>query len=129
MIMKEISLKGMPPKERHATKKEVELLNGLKHTNIIAYIDSFCQKDTLYIIMEYASEGDLASLIAKRKLEKKRFSETEVLTYAWQLISAMAHCHHDRHMLHRDLKPQNVFLSPEGIKLGDFGLAKVLAAS
>jgi serine/threonine protein kinase len=42
----------------------------------------------------------------------------------------LAYCHHDLHMLHRDLKPQNVFLAANGdVKLGDFGLAKVIEAT
>ena len=54
----------------------------------------------------------------------------QVLKVFWQLTSALAYCHHDLHMLHRDLKPQNVFLAANGdVKLGDFGLAKVIEAT
>ena len=63
-------------------------------------------------------------------LQKKPFTEAEVLRILWQLTSALAYCHHELHMLHRDLKPQNVFLSASGdVKLGDFGLAKVIEAT
>ena len=59
-----------------------------------------------------------------------RFAEPELKRMAWELASALAYCHHELKLLHRDLKPQNVFLSASGkVKLGDFGLSKVLAAS
>ena len=86
--------------------------------------------DVLCIVMEWAEGKDLGALVGQRRKEKRPFTEDEVLKIFWQLTSALAHCHHDHHMLHRDLKPQNVFLAGNGdVKLGDFGLAKIIEAT
>ena len=158
-VMKEIALRGLPPREIAAAQNEVSALKKLaEHPHIIAYEESLVVDGTLCIVMvhrhrlhrtapfasalsrarlrlpfwsqEWASGGDLGALIAKRKKANKPFSEPEVLKILYQLTSALAHCHHELRMLHRDLKPQNVFLTAEGdVKLGDFGLAKVATRS
>eukprot|EP00965_Chrysotila_dentata_P258516 6213247-Pleurochrysis_carterae.AAC.1 len=102
--MKEVSLRGLPAKERQSTLNEVNVLKRVVHPNAIGYRDSFNDRDTLCIVMEYASGGDLSGLIANRKRAQKRFSEEEILRMSYQLISALAYCHHDLHMLHRELR-------------------------
>jgi len=129
-VMKEITLKGLSAKERDATLNEVRVLKKLSHPHVVAYKDSHSLGETLNICMEYAAGGDLAGRIAAKQSVGTRFEEAAVLRIAYQLSSALAYCHHDVKMLHRDLKPQNVFLSARGdVKLGDFGLSKALAAS
>ena len=136
LVMKEVSLKGLPLKEQKASMNEVRVLQALKHPHIIAYQDSFVTQATrtesanLCIVMEWASGGDLGSLIARRKQIGQRFSEAEVTKYTWQMCSALAHCHHGLKLLHRDLKPANIFLTATGdIKIGDFGISRFLSTS
>ena len=94
LVMKEVSLKGLPLKEQKASMNEVRVLQALKHPHIIAYQDSFVTQATrtesanLCIVMEWASGGDLGSLIARRKQIGQRFSEAEVTKYTWQMCSA-----------------------------------------
>jgi len=60
LVMKEVSLKGLPPKEQRASKNEVRVLQALKHPNIVAYKDSFVSKDgCLCLVMEYCERGDM----------------------------------------------------------------------
>ena len=102
---------------------EVNILSSLNHPNIISYIESFIHNDFLYIIMEYADGGDLSLKIQKHG---KLFTEEEILKMFTQLVLAIQYIH-DNKILHRDIKPQNIFLTKNGdIKLGDFGIAKVL---
>ncbi|KAL3892578.1 MAG: hypothetical protein SGPRY_014996, partial [Prymnesium sp.] len=130
VVVKEIPIKGLTPKEREATMNEVRVLKKLKHPHVISYKDSFCSADTLCICMEHAAGGDLASRIAANRAKGNRFSEAEVVRITYQLVSALAYCHHELKLLHRDLKPQNILLSSSGdVKVGDFGLSKALAAS
>jgi len=129
-VMKEVQLRGLPRAEMLSAQNEVSVLKKLKHPHIIAIEEALVVDDTLCIVMEWAQGKDLGALVAQRKQEKRPFTEEEVLKIFWQLTSALAYCHHELHMLHRDLKPQNVFLAANGdVKLGDFGLAKVIEAT
>merc|ERR1719352_1685519 len=76
--------------------------------------------------MEFADGGDLKGAIDERKSLPGHFSEAEALQMFSQCCLALQHVH-SRHILHRDLKSQNIFMTRAGVvKLGDFGIAKVL---
>jgi NIMA (never in mitosis gene a)-related kinase len=101
-------------------------LRSLEHPNIVAYFSTFVETTKLYIVMEFADGGDLSAAIKERQPESKHFPEVEALRMFTQCCLALQHCH-SRHILHRDLKSQNIFLTKSGtVKLGDFGIAKVL---
>ncbi|CBH14960.1 protein kinase, putative [Trypanosoma brucei gambiense DAL972] len=123
-VAKEVRLAGLRPAERDSAKREIDLLRTLHHPNITRYVDHFEHRGALYIVMEYADGGDLYSAIRNRR--GTRFSEKVILHYFSQLCLAMLHLH-EKHILHRDLKTQNVFLTSDGVvKLGDFGISTVL---
>jgi NIMA (never in mitosis gene a)-related kinase 1/4/5 len=74
--------------------------------------------------MNYADAGDLSKKLKDAK--GSQFSENQILNWFTQICLAMKHVH-DRKIIHRDLKTQNIFLTSDGlIKLGDFGIAKPL---
>merc|ERR1719261_1664963 len=74
--------------------------------------------------MDYCEGGDLSDKIKSAKA--KPFSEEQVLRWFTQAMLALKYIH-DKHILHRDLKSGNFFLSKSGnLKMGDFGIAKVL---
>ena len=106
----------------------------LNHPNIIHFREVYkTKKGQLCIVMDYADGGDLTSHIKKAKDEseggKKLLDEDKILDWFTQICLAMKHCH-DRKIIHRDLKAGNVFLTKNGIiKLGDFGIAKVLGST
>lgn len=80
----------------------------------------------LCIVMEYADGGDLAATLRLSRQNKSRVSEQRVLDWFCQICLAVKHMH-DRKILHRDIKSANVFLTSGGtVKMGDFGIAKVL---
>ncbi|KAH8616548.1 Protein kinase domain [Trypanosoma vivax] len=124
LVAKEVRLAGLRPAERESAKREIDLLRTLNHPNITRYVDHFEHRGSLYMVMEYADGGDLYSKIRGRR--GTRFPEEDVLHYFSQLCLAMLYLH-DKHVLHRDLKTQNVFLTSGGVvKLGDFGISTVL---
>ena len=62
-VMKRISLKHLKPRMQKEALQEVQILRKLSHPNIIQYYNSFIEEDTLNIVMEYASGGDLHSVL------------------------------------------------------------------
>ncbi|KAJ6659229.1 hypothetical protein lerEdw1_019275 [Lerista edwardsae] len=125
-VIKEISLTKMPKKEKESSQKEVTLLAGMKHPNIVAFYASFQEKNKLYIIMEYCDGGDLMKRINMQ--HGVLFDEDKILDWFVQISLGLKHIH-DRKILHRDVKAQNIFLSNNGMvaKLGDFGIARILS--
>lgn len=105
-------------------QQEMQLLKSLNHPNIIGYRDSFIENNTYNIVMEYIDGGDLQQLIAKR--EDHLFTESEILSIFIQLVIALQYIHKNN-IIHRDIKPQNIFLTRVGVvKLGDFGISRAL---
>ncbi|KAB0397991.1 hypothetical protein E2I00_018132, partial [Balaenoptera physalus] len=124
-VIKEINFEKMPIQEKEASKKEVILLAKMKHPNIVTFFSSFQENNRLFIVMEYCDGGDLMKRI--RRQRGVLLSEDQILSWFVQISLGLKHIH-DRKILHRDIKTQNIFLSKNGMvaKLGDFGIARVL---
>ena len=87
------------------------------------YADGKCR--VCYYI-SFPVGGDLGDKIKEGKASGKLFPEEQVLNWFTQIVLAMKHVH-DRKIIHRDIKSQNVFLTKSGMaKLGDFGVARVM---
>ncbi|XP_058436350.1 serine/threonine-protein kinase Nek1 isoform X6 [Marmota monax] len=123
-VIKEISISGMSSKEREESRREVAVLANMKHPNIVQYRESFEENGSLYIVMDYCEGGDLFKRINAQK--GILFQEDQILDWFVQICLALKHVH-DRKILHRDIKSQNIFLTKDGtVQLGDFGIARVL---
>jgi NIMA (never in mitosis gene a)-related kinase len=142
LVRKEIDFRKMNEKERKQLVTEVNILRDLHHPNIVKYYERIIDKENclIYIIMEYCEGGDLAALIQKCRKDRILIPERFIWFIFTQLILALHECHYGTKadgsprpaILHRDLKPDNVFLSNNiinsytHIKLGDFGLARII---
>lgn len=125
-VQKRIDLKGLSKGEIKETEKEVNLLKKLDHPNIIKLINGTKTKRYLELIMEYAEKGDLYNQLIKQAKSNQYFPEKIIINWLVQICSALKYIH-SKHIIHRDIKPQNIFLSKKGeIKLGDFGVSKTL---
>lgn len=123
-VIKEVDMSRMPKAERDAAEQEAKLLMALNHPNIVRCLECFTHMNKLCIVMDWCSEGDLYSLLQKRR--GQQLSEETIIDWLVQMCLGLKHVH-DRKILHRDIKTQNVFMSSNGLlKLGDFGVSKVL---
>ncbi|XP_056417998.1 serine/threonine-protein kinase Nek5-like isoform X2 [Hyla sarda] len=124
-VIKEVNLSKMARKEKEASHKEVTLLAKMNHPNIVKFFTSIEDNNHLYIVMEYCDGGDLMIRINKQR--GVLFDEDQILNWFVQISLGLKHIH-DRKVLHRDIKAQNIFLTDNGtvVKLGDFGIARIL---
>ena len=129
-VMKRLALDHMNEKEKDEAHNECVVLMKLRrHPNIIRVREHFVEDGRLCIVMDFADGGDLAQRIEAQAAGRTPFPEAQVLDWFVQLCLALKHAH-DRKVLHRDLKPQNVFLTRKNfVRLGDFGISKVLAGT
>ncbi len=106
-------------------RREARAAAALNHPNIVAIYDTGATDDTYYIVMEYVPGPNLKETIR----ERGPLPEGEALAIGAQVAAALgvAHAHH---LIHRDIKPHNILLGPDGsAKVTDFGIARAAGAS
>ncbi|GFQ06716.1 cyclin-dependent kinase f-4, partial [Phtheirospermum japonicum] len=99
--------------------REVKSLRKMTHPNIVKLKEVIWENDVLYFVFEYM-ECNLHKLMKGRG---SCFSESEVRNWCFQVFQGLAHMH-QRGYFHRDLKPDNLLVSKDIIKIADFGLAR-----
>ena len=105
--------------------REIDALKKLHHPNVVELYDSGTDGETSYYAMEYV-EG---RTLMERLRDEKRIGWREVIALSVQICGALKAAHNEG-IVHRDLKPSNLLLTSDGeIKLTDFGVAQVFAAS
>ncbi len=101
-------------------QQEAEAASAITHENLIDIYDVGEQNGTRFIVMEYVDGMTLKSLIK----EHGALDNYSAITIARQICTALQVAH-DAHIIHRDIKPQNILLDRKGIAvLADFGIAK-----
>ena len=124
--VKKVLLNGLSAQEVKDSKNEVAVLRSVSHRNVIRYLDSFVQAGSLHIVTELAVHGDLSQLINRHGTAARWIPEATIWDMFIQTCQGLRHLHLHK-ILHRDLKPQNIFLAEHGaIKIGDLGFGRML---
>ena len=105
---------------RQRFEREAKTISQLSHPHICAIYDVGREGETEYLVMEYLEGETLADRLVKGPLPLE-----QTLRYGIEIADALDKAHRQG-IVHRDLKPGNVMLTRSGVKLLDFGLAKVL---
>ncbi|KTG03296.1 hypothetical protein cypCar_00010192 [Cyprinus carpio] len=99
--------------------REVRIMKVLNHPNIVKLFEVIETEKTLYLIMEYASGGEVFDYLVAHG----RMKEKEARAKFRQIVSAVQYCHQKR-IVHRDLKAENLLLDADmNIKIADFGFS------
>lgn len=121
VALKQLTLSGEA--HRHIFQREALLLARLSHPNLPRVTDYLTHEIGQFLIMDFVPGRDLDAYLRDRGMP---FSPDEVLPWADQLLDILTYLHtYQPPIIHRDIKPQNIKLTPQGaIMLLDFGLAK-----
>lgn len=108
--------------QNHHIQAERRIMSHADNPFVVKLFYSFQSKNHLYLVMEFINGGDIYSMLQN----VGSLTEDVARVYAAELVLALSYLHDDLHVIHRDLKPDNILISKEGfIKLIDFGLSQI----
>src|SRR5437660_4647891 len=128
-LRREVAIKVILPQVadksgfRERFEREAQLIASLEHRNIVAVYDFGEIGNVTYLVMQYVGGGTLRNLLR----HEERIEPRKAIQYAIQMSRALHHAH-QRGIVHRDVKPQNMLISasdPTQLLLSDFGIAKL----
>jgi len=124
---------SMPPETLRQTReqffREATILARLDHPNLPKVSDFFSEESRDYLVMDFIPGKDLRTLMQEHIHKGEFIPERQILAWASQLADALVYLHsQEPPILHRDIKPGNMKVTPSGLlKLVDFGLVKLMA--
>ena len=115
-----VAVKELSVTKAEEVEKEVSLLAGLEHPNIVSYLGSYTRGATVHLVMEYVPCGSLESLMQTYR----HIALPALRMYATDILNGL-HYLHTNGIIHRDIKPANILIGQDGqCKLADFGISR-----
>ena len=107
-------------------ENEAKILKSINSDFVVKYYESFIEQNYFNIVMEYCENSDLGNFIKAHKSMNKLIDERVIFYISLDICSGIQEIH-SKNLIHRDLKPDNLFISKDfKIKIGDFGISKQL---
>ncbi|KAG0295794.1 Suppressor of Sensor Kinase (SLN1), partial [Dissophora globulifera] len=123
IAVKEIRFQNASMSLVKSIRDEMKVMKMMHHPNIVRYDNIEVHRHKVFIFMEYCQGGSLADLLEHGRIEDEKVNKF----YTLQMLKGLAYLH-DKNVVHRDVKPDNILLDHLGnIKFVDFGAAKILA--
>ena len=125
-VIKQIKIKDASKKELDSIKNEANILSSINSEYVVKLYESFNDKNSFNIVMEFCDGLDLRTFINEHRESKKYINEGLILNFILDICLGIKEIH-GKNLIHRDLKPDNLFLTADSsIKIGDFGISKQL---
>uniref|UniRef100_A0A8C1DSA0 Serine/threonine-protein kinase ULK3 n=1 Tax=Cyprinus carpio carpio TaxID=630221 RepID=A0A8C1DSA0_CYPCA len=122
VAVKVVSKKSLNKSSVENLLTEIEILKTVRHPHIVQLKDFQWDSENIYLILEWCSGGDLSRFIRSRRILPER-----VARRCLQQIACALQFLHEKNISHLDLKPQNILLSGNVLKLADFGFAQYMS--
>jgi hypothetical protein len=104
-----------------ALAAEMGIMKNCAHDNIVKFLGGYYSTDRLWIVMEYMDSGNLADILRLHKVYP--LTELQMRWVTWNVLNGLKYMH-SNHLIHRDIKSDNILLNREGaVKICDFGFA------
>ncbi|CAF3676409.1 unnamed protein product [Rotaria sordida] len=127
-VLKVVRLGEMDEEQTVDSVREAQLLKSLHNEHIVKFYESFLENDCLCIVTDYCEGGDLDHRLKELKKQNRKLEEDQIVEWLIQILIAVQYMHKSR-ILHRDLKARNIFLKANKIKIGDFGISRILVGT
>lgn len=123
-MLKVVDTKKMSSNQKRESVLEATIMSKVQCQYVCKYYDSYLNKDTINIIMEYCENGDLGKYLKKQM--GRQLAEAKIWKFFIEMCLGLRYLHSNK-ILHRDIKTINMFLTKDDkVKVGDLGVAKLL---